>query len=180
MTIIPKLCENCGKPLGLFDGRFCVECIQGVKQALNEVKHEQTQAQDGDRVVSLNNRINDLINAIEIDECGYWTPIRIVSVLKQLPSVEPQDGDLISRNAVEEITWEEPPYTDALNVLTWVRDKVRELPSVSQSQGHWINNDNGTMSCSECHTWFSRDCQSKFMNYCGYCGTRMEGNNDGR
>lgn len=136
MTIIPKLCENCGKPLGLFDGRFCVECIQNVKQALNEVKHEQTQA---------------------------------------------QNGDLISRNAVEEITWEEPPYTDALNVLTWVRDKVRELPSVSQSQkGYWINNDNGTMSCSECHTWFSRDCQSKFMNYCGYCGTRMEGNNDGR
>ena len=59
--------------------------------------------------------------------------------------------------------------------------KLEQLPSVSQSQkGYWINNDNGTMSCSECHTWFSRDCQSKFMNYCGYCGTRMEGNNDGR
>lgn len=188
MTIIPKLCENCGKPLGLFDGRFCVECIQGVKQALNEVKHEQTQAQDGDRVVSLNNRINDLINAIEIDECGYWTPIRIVSVLKQLPSVEPQDGDLISRQAVLDLCGTnryDLPYNtgdrrgyDEGRIINMT--KLKLLPSVSQSQGHWINNDNGTMSCSECHTWFSRDCQSKFMNYCGYCGTRMEGNNDGR
>jgi hypothetical protein len=37
----------------------------------------------------------------------------------------------ISLNAVEKITWEEPPYTDALNVLTWVRDKIRELPPVT-------------------------------------------------
>lgn len=38
-------------------------------------------------------------------------------------------SDLISRQAVENITWEEPSYTDPLNVLTEVRDKVRELPS---------------------------------------------------
>ena len=38
--------------------------------------------------------------------------------------------DAISRKAVEKITWEEPTYTDALNVLTEVRDKIRELPSV--------------------------------------------------
>lgn len=38
--------------------------------------------------------------------------------------------DCISRKAVEDITWQEPSYTDALNVLTEVRDKVRELPSV--------------------------------------------------
>lgn len=38
-------------------------------------------------------------------------------------------SDLISREAVENITWEEPSYSDPLNVLTEVRDKVRELPS---------------------------------------------------
>lgn len=42
--------------------------------------------------------------------------------------IEPQ-GDTISRQAVERITWEEPTYSDPLNVLTEVRDKVRALPS---------------------------------------------------
>ena len=135
----------------------------------------------------LREKINELPSVShECCEQIKWERDTAIQQLKELgygfgERIEPQDGDLISRNAVEEITWEEPPYTDALNVLTWVRNKIRELPSVSQLQkGYWINNDNGTMSCSECHTWFSRDCQSKFMNYCGYCGTRMEGNNDGR
>ena len=40
-------------------------------------------------------------------------------------------SDLIERQAVEAITWEEPSYTDALNALTEVREKIRALPSVS-------------------------------------------------
>ena len=39
--------------------------------------------------------------------------------------------DCVSREAVEKITWEEPSYTDALNVLTEVREKIRQLPSVT-------------------------------------------------
>ena len=39
--------------------------------------------------------------------------------------------DAVSRQAVEKITWEEPSYTDALNVLTEVRDKIRALPPVT-------------------------------------------------
>ena len=46
-------------------------------------------------------------------------------------------SDLISRQAVEDITWEEPSYTDPLNVLTEVREKVRALPSV-ENKGEWI------------------------------------------
>ncbi|MBQ2161277.1 MAG: hypothetical protein II444_05550 [Firmicutes bacterium] len=41
--------------------------------------------------------------------------------------------DAISRQAVEKITWEEPSYTDALNVLTEVREKIRQLPSVKSN-----------------------------------------------
>jgi hypothetical protein len=41
--------------------------------------------------------------------------------------------DCISREAVEEITWEEPSYTDALNAITEIRDKIRQLPSVTPS-----------------------------------------------
>ena len=103
----------------------------------DNLSYEPIQPQDGDRVVSLNDRINDLINAIEIDECGYWTPIRIVSVLKQLPSVEPQDSDLISRqDAIAEI------YEDFMTIDMAVHDKsakrcmdiLEKLPSVSQPQ----------------------------------------------
>ena len=46
--------------------------------------------------------------------------------------------DAISREAVINLTWERPSYTDALNVLTEIRDKVKELPSVTPSRrkGH--------------------------------------------
>ena len=48
-----------------------------------------------------------------------------------IKTLEQQESeDCISREAVEKITWEEPSYDDALNVLTEVRDKVRALPSV--------------------------------------------------
>ncbi len=39
--------------------------------------------------------------------------------------------NLISRQAVLDVTWEEPSYTDALNVLTEVRDKIKALPPVN-------------------------------------------------
>lgn len=38
--------------------------------------------------------------------------------------------DLISRQAAIDTTWEEPTYTDPLNVLTEVRDRIKALPSV--------------------------------------------------
>ena len=42
--------------------------------------------------------------------------------------------DAISRKAVLDVTWEEPSYTDALNVLTEVRDKVKALPPVNPQE----------------------------------------------
>ena len=37
--------------------------------------------------------------------------------------------DLISRQAAIDATWFEPSYTDPLNVLTEVRDRLEQLPS---------------------------------------------------
>ena len=37
---------------------------------------------------------------------------------------------LIDADAVEKITWQDPSFTDPLNVLTEVREKVRALPTV--------------------------------------------------
>jgi len=42
--------------------------------------------------------------------------------------------DCISRKAALDITWHDPSYSDPLNVLTEVRDKIRELPSVTPQE----------------------------------------------
>ena len=88
---------------------------------------------------------------------------------------EEQGGDLISRDAVIDITWEEPSYTDALNVLTEVRDKVKVLPSVNPQEktGHWIRmKAYEKWRCSECNTVFRFT--FKEHDFCPSCGARME------
>ena len=40
-----------------------------------------------------------------------------------------QKDDTISRQAAIDATWFEPSYTDPLNVLTEVRDRLKALPS---------------------------------------------------
>lgn len=46
---------------------------------------------------------------------------------------------LISKDAVIKLTWENPSYSDSVNALTELRDKVNTLPSVPvQKTGKWI------------------------------------------
>ena len=52
-------------------------------------------------------------------------------------------NDLISRQAAIEATWFEPSYTDPLNVLTEVRDRLKALPSAQQEIIH----------CKDCKYW---------------------------
>ena len=42
--------------------------------------------------------------------------------------------DTISRQAAIDATWEEPSYTDPLNVLTEVRDRIKALPPAQPEQ----------------------------------------------
>ena len=46
-------------------------------------------------------------------------------------------SDLISRQAAIEETWKEPSYTDPLNVLAELRDRIKDLPS-AQPEPQWI------------------------------------------
>ena len=46
-------------------------------------------------------------------------------------------SDSISRQAAIDTTWEEPSYTDPLNILTEVRDRIKALPSAQPGQ-RWI------------------------------------------
>ncbi len=38
-------------------------------------------------------------------------------------------GDMISRQAAIDTTWKEPSYSDPINILTEVRDRIESLPS---------------------------------------------------
>ena len=90
--------------------------------------------------------------------------------------------DAISRQAVEKITWEEPSYTDALNVLTEVREKIRQLPSVQpqRPKGKWLDKKTtikgahglayGRYGCSVCKRKFPTK-----SNFCPDCGSDMRG-----
>ena len=40
--------------------------------------------------------------------------------------------------------------------------------------GHWIDNFNGTISCSCCHTWFHNDGRFPYIYYCPNCGAKMD------
>ena len=41
------------------------------------------------------------------------------------------------------------------------------------NHAHWIDNHNGTISCSHCHTWFHKDDRYSYMRYCPYCNVKM-------
>ena len=49
---------------------------------------------------------------------------------------------------------------------------VDSLEAVNRA--HWIDNHNGTISCSYCSTWFYKDDRYSYMNYCSYCGKKMD------
>lgn len=41
------------------------------------------------------------------------------------------------------------------------------------NHAHWIDNLNGTISCSYCHTWFNKDDRYSYMRYCPFCNVKM-------
>ena len=82
--------------------------------------------------------------------------------------------DLISRQAAIDAVWFEPSYTDLLNVLTEVRDRLEQLPSADVApvwHGRWKKNDDYT--CSLCS--YRMVIGDGAYNYCPNCGARMDG-----
>ena len=73
--------------------------------------------------------------------------------------------DTISRQAAIDATWEEPTYTDPLNVLTEVRDRIRALPSAQPE----------IIRCKDCE-YGKQDEEGRW--YCISLGCQI-GNEDG-
>lgn len=89
-----------------------------------------------------------------------------------------QKDDLISRQAAIMETWREPRYTDPLNVLTEIRDRLRSLPSEQpeRKKGKWRHYE-GYLTCSECGTEYDDDimthCGDDVPKFCPDCGADM-------
>lgn len=119
------------------------------------------------------------IEALKQEPCDNATLKDIFCMGCEYKEQEPCE-DCISREAVEEITWKEPSYTDALNVLAEVRDKVRQLPPVTPQPktSRWIRFkefEHGYyhLKCSECGQYWSVDGHAKTFKYCFNCGAKM-------
>ena len=66
--------------------------------------------------------------------------------------------------------WQEG-WNDAIDMI------MSETPTVDTEPvryGHWIENDNGTYSCSECQSWIPNE-QHYYARYCLHCGAKMDG-----
>lgn len=78
---------------------------------------------------------------------------------------------------VEKMNSKNPcPLVCTLCPLSDMLDVIENAPTVdaeSVRHGYWIENDNGTYSCSECHSWIPNE-QHYYARYCLYCGARMD------
>ena len=85
-------------------------------------------------------------------------------------------NDLISRQAAIDATWFEPSYTDPLNVLTEVRDRLKALPSAQpkKKKGKWIpySPEGLRYKCSECESRYETP-----WHFCPNCGSYNGGEN---
>lgn len=66
------------------------------------------------------------------------------------------------------------------NGLKWAVEYLKAIPSV-EPKGTWkqiINERYGAFYCSRCHSLFTLICGMDKMNYCPYCGARMEKENE--
>ena len=87
--------------------------------------------------------------------------------------------DLIKRSDAIKATWQEPTYTDPLNVLTEVRDRIEAIPSADKPQGEWIFVEEfmgiNRYKCSVCER---EELCTRLSNYCPNCGAKMKGEDD--
>ena len=72
---------------------------------------------------------------------------------------------------VEFSAWKQG-WNDAIDAIANYASTVDPV-----KHGHWIRNDNGTYSCSECKSWIPNE-QHYYARYCLFCGAKMEADDE--
>lgn len=88
-------------------------------------------------------------------------------------------NDLISRQAAIAETWKEPSYSDPLNVLTEIRERIKAIPPAQQEQpAEWVPSTKykGFLTCSACEDCYIEGWSDKERKwrYCPQCGKRIK------
>ena len=79
--------------------------------------------------------------------------------------------DLIDRNKALAETWKEPSYSDPLNVLAEIRERLKALPTIEQPE---------IIRCRDCQYWESGTrygkCKLTYISVTGdyYCAAAAE------
>lgn len=76
------------------------------------------------------------------------------------------DADALLERAIP-IGWSTP---------LWVSDiAIKDAPTldvIERKKGKWVQNDNGTWSCSLCQSWIPNE-QHYYAKYCLHCGAEL-------
>ena len=106
---------------------------------------------------------------------GEYHADAIVDMLFFLPTIEVSE-DCISREYILGEAFTSDEYngeTKSFDLpVVSVRD-IEDAPSVvpSREEGEWVVKANGNNECSIC----GREKQNGWINFCGFCGSRMRG-----
>lgn len=76
----------------------------------------------------------------------------------------------------DKITITRQVYVGALTLKERLQRLLNSQPTVNAEpvrHGHWVRNDNGTYSCSECQSWIPNE-QYHYARYCLHCGAKMD------
>lgn len=80
------------------------------------------------------------------------------------------DADFVKQRIQETMN---PNYVYS---IVSIQNLIYEAPTIEAEpvrHGEWLENDNGTYSCSKCKSWIPKE-QQYYARYCLYCGARMD------
>jgi DNA-binding FadR family transcriptional regulator len=104
------------------------------------------------------------------NECQSKHPIKeALHAARKMLEREPCE-DAVSRAEVLNLV-----RLNAFHAKSQIKAIENMLPVTPQEprKGHWIDNHNGTISCSSCHTWFHKDDRYSYMHYCPNCKVKI-------
>ena len=162
---------------------MCVDIIMSIQKG-EPMEDVKIRVIDSDKLVNAINEGSYDVNLSSVMALG-----AVMLDTKKLSPAPPEEHtekrtethacDLISRQAAIDAIHN--LYAIHGNEGSWIDQKdafnaVNNLPPAQPEpkKGKWIKNDNGTYSCSLCHSWIPEE-QHYYAQFCLHCGADMRG-----
>lgn len=83
------------------------------------------------------------------------------------------DRDALGINYTNRAEYIDPSYADGWNLAVEIIQNAPSADVAPIRHARWIDNGNGTVSCSGCQTWFPKE-REPYLQWCGHCGAKMD------